>query len=524
MPLKHSYSAETIERFYSSGHWSQGSLWQCAISHPAERLAVVDGNSHFTWGELTAMAEQTATALAQQGVGRGNVVGVQLPNSMHLVVMVMAVLRLGAVYHPLNPSYRQHDLARIFELSQPKVYVFPLRFRDFDYPQLAAGLKGSFAPIAVDLDGAPALPFGTGALPSVQTLQADDVFLIGATSGSTGAPKLYVHTQNTQKNEALVLNRELGLGPDDRFLATAPLTHRGALMFGLLTCLVAGAAIVLLREYRATDVLREIEAHDITAFMAIPAQVSDLLDLIEQQPGAGSSLHVLMVSGAPVQPALVRRLKAALSDCTPVTGYGTSETGYSFFTRPADSLERLQTCGRLMPGMEVRIDHGEVLLRGAFVFSGYQADETATREALDDEGWFHTGDIGQIDDNGYLVVTGRQKNVIIRAGLKIQAEEMEYLLNLHPQVRQCALVPVPDERLGERAVLFVVPHTGAAPTLDDLRGFLNGKGVAKFKWPEGLKLVPVLPVNAIGKLDRLQLRSGLALSVALQNATGLTAP
>lgn len=508
MPLKHSYSAATVQRFHASGHWSEGSLWQCAASHPAQRLAVVDGDVRLTWGELVARAEETAAALAQKGVGQGDVVGVQLPNSVQLVVMVMAILRLGAVYHPLNPSYRRHDLARIFELSQPRVYVHPQRFRDFDYQQLAAQLEGGFAALAVALNGPPGLPAGAGPLPPLNSLAADDVFLIGATSGSTGAPKLYVHTQNTQKNEALILNREFGLGPGDRFLATAPLTHRGALMFGLLTCLVAGAAMVVLREYRAVDVLREIDAHAITAFMAIPAQVSDLLDLMEKEPGAGRSLRVIMVSGAPVPAALVRRLKALLPDCTPVTGYGTSETGYTFFTRPADSLDRLQTCGRLMPGMEVCIGaDGEILLRGAYVFSGYHADEAATRAALDDEGWFHTGDLGQIDADGYLMVTGRQKNVIIRAGLKIQAEELEQLIGGHPHVKQCALVPVPDERLGERAVLFCVPCESQAPSLKDILEFLEDRGVAKFKWPEQLKIVAALPVNAIGKLDRLQLRA-----------------
>lgn len=510
MTLTHRYSPGTLAQHYAAGHWTRGTLWDCVAMHPGDAIALVDRDRTWSWGNLRALADTTARVLVRHGVRRGDIVGVQLPNSAHLVVTVLALLRLGAVYHPLNPSYRFHDLSRIFEISRPVAFIHPLTFRQFDYRALAAQLGGDFMSIAIDLEAAPDL---SGAeeefLPDLSELSADDVFLIGATSGSTGAPKLYVHTQNTQKNEARVLNRELSITEADCFLASAPLTHRGALMFGLLTAITSGAAIVVLREYQAAEVLREIDAHGVTAIMAIPAQVSDLLDLIEQQPGAAHSLRIILISGAPVQPILVRRLKAALPDCIPVTGYGTSETGYSLFTRPTDDAAKMQTCGRSIPGMEVRIVDGEIHLRGAFVFSGYHANEAATRDAVDTEGWFHTGDLGELDADGYLIVTGRQKNVIIRAGLKIQAEEIEQLLSSHPKIRQSVLVPLPDERLGERAALFVVPQAGQFPTLDEVLDFLDARGVAKFKWPEKLTLIEALPVNAVGKLDRIRLRDAV---------------
>lgn len=510
MPLTHQYSPGTLTQNYAAGHWTHGTLWDCLEMHSRDVLALVDGDKTWSWGDLRELADATARGLVSRGVRRGDIVGVQLPNSAHLVVLILALLRLGAVYHPLNPSYRFHDLRRIFEISRPAAFVHPVFFRQFDYRALAAQLGGEFLSIAIDLEGPPGLSSDENeALPGLSELSAEDVFLIGATSGSTGAPKLYVHTQNTQKNEARILNRELSVTCADRFLASAPLTHRGALMFGLLTAVTSQAALVVLREYQAQDVLRQIDAHGITAMMAIPAQVSDLLDLVEKQPSAARSLRIIMISGAPVQPILVRRLKAALPDCTPVTGYGTSETGYSLFTRPTDDAAKMQTCGRPMPGMEVRIVDAEIHVRGAFVFSGYHADEAATRDAVDAEGWFHTGDLGELDADGYLIVTGRKRNVIIRAGLKIQAEEIEQLLSSHPKIRQSVMVAVPDERLGERAALFVVPHAGQPPTLDEVLEFLAARGVTKFKWPEFLNLIEALPVNAVGKLDRIRLRDAV---------------
>lgn len=536
MPLTHTYREEDVARFYAVGYWTKGSMWEHVAATAAaapDRPAVIEGDVVVSWGRLAELAECVAGALAARGVGHSDVVGVQLPNSLHLVVTIVALMRLGAVYHPLNPSYRLHDLGPIVAVSKPVAYLYPRHFRDFDYGQLVQKLRANsgqnFAAIEIDLSApVDVLRSDTAELPPVAALSADDVFLIGATSGSTGAPKLYLHTQNTQKNEARILNRELGIGAHDRFLPIAPLTHRGALMFGLLTALDAAATLAVLREYKADEVLRQIDANGITALMAIPAQVSDLLDLIEKRPDSARTLRLIMITGAPVSPDLIRRLKSALPACTPLTGYGTSETGYSLFTRPGDSVARLQTCGRTMPGMEVRIaagdndgiQDGEIQLRGAFVSCGYYANPEATAASLTEDGWFRTGDIGHLDEDGYLIVSGRQRNVIIRAGLKIQAEEVEQVINQHPRVKQSVVVAVPDERLGESAVVFVVPGEGETLALPELLSFLENLGVAKFKWPERLVLMPELPVNAIGKIDRIVLRGRAASEAITPRASG----
>lgn len=526
MPVTHTYPDAEVARYYATGYWTKESMWGHVAATAAaapERPAVIDGELVVSWARLVELAECVAGVLAAHGVGRGDVVSVQLPNSLHLIVTIIALTRLGAVYNPVNPAYRLHDLGPILAVSRPVAYLYPNHFRNFDYAGLVGRLKEnagqSFVAIGVDLC-APVDTLGAtrAPLPPLSALRSDDVFLIGATSGSTGAPKLYLHTQNTQKNEARILNRELGIGEDDRFLPIAPLTHRGALMFGLLTALQAGASLAVLREYKIDEVLRQIESNGITVLMAIPAQVSDLLDLIENRPDRARTLRLIMITGAPVSPDLIRRLKSALPHCTPLTGYGTSETGYSLFTRPGDSVARLQTCGRPMPGMEVRIvspdgaetgvgQDGEIQLRGAFVSCGYHANPAATAATITPDRWFRTGDIGHLDDNGYLIVSGRARNVVIRAGMKIQAEEVEHVLNRHPRIRQSVIVGEPDQRLGERAVAFVMPGEGEALTLAELQAFLEEQGVAKFKWPERLVLVPEVPLNAIGKVDRVTLRA-----------------
>lgn len=239
MPFMHSYCAEDIARFYAAGYWTKGLMWEHVAAAP-DRPAVIEGDVVVSWARLAELAEAVAGGLAARGVGHGDVVAVQLPNSLHLVVTIVALIRLGAVYNPLNPSYRLHDIGRIVAVSRPVAYLYPKRFRDFDYQQLVQQLRANsgqdFAGIEIDLS-APVdqLRLDKAELPPVGALSAEDLFLIGATSGSTGAPKLYLHIQNTQKNEARILNRELGLGAHDRFLPIAPMTHRGALMFGLLT-------------------------------------------------------------------------------------------------------------------------------------------------------------------------------------------------------------------------------------------------------------------------------------------------
>lgn len=525
MTILQRYTKRDFDTNYANGFWTADHLLDVMADHAAsapDRLAVVDGERHVTRAELAGLVERAAAAFHRAGMGRDDVVAVQLPNSVHAVVVALALFRVGAVFHGVNPSYRHADIVKIFNRSRPRFYIHTRRFRAFDYAPLVDSLRSDgrfgFAAVEVDVDRPPEEVFPEGRLPDhVGRPDPDAVILIGATSGSTGDPKLFMHTHNTQFNEARELNRQMGLGEDDVFLAFAPITHRGVFMWGFMQSMAAGAAFVLERLYDPEAVLRQIDRYGVTSLFTIPTQAVDLLDACDRGVGTGRSLRVFMLAGAPVQPGLVRRLRETWPGCAPVTGYGTSETGFAVVTLPHYPLEQLQTCGQPLPGMEVRVDrdpasedpNGELQLRGAYVSAGYYGDQKATSEAFAGDGWIRTGDIGHIDGDGNVVVTGRLKNVIIRSGLKIQAEEVEEVLLRHDAIAHAVLIGISDDQVGERSAACLVLRGGRSITLEELTGFLDRQGIAKFKWPEKLVIFDALPMNAIGKFDRIVMRRQL---------------
>ena len=522
MSILQRYGRRDYEKFYKAGLWTSDHLLDI-MSHFANadsgRIAIIDGDIRVTRGELTALIDNAACALKSEGISSEDIVAVQLPNSLHLVVVCLALLKVGAIYHPINPSYRHNDVVKIFSASKPALFIYTRRYRSFNYEELIDSLNSepgfSVEGRLVDIDRRIDEAFKQVAEPgSFEAPDPDAIYLIGTTSGSTGAPKLYMHTHNTQFNEARSLNAEMGLGEDDAFLAFAPITHRGVFMWGFVQAMAAGALLVVERNYNPEEIMARIESECISSLFAIPNQVIDLLNVSRAKDAQVNSLRVLMMAGAPVQPELVTRIRHQWPNCAPVTGYGTSETGYAVITRPNYPVEHLQTCGKPLAGMEVSVDHttgsdgksGELVLRGAYISSGYYANQAATNAGYDSKGWFHTGDLGYIDNDGNVRVTGRIKNVIIRSGLNIQAEEVEEVLLRHNSIVHAVVIGKDHARTGERAVVCLVLHENSALSLAEITTFLGDEGMAKFKWPEELVLMDELPVNAAGKVDRILLR------------------
>ena len=522
-PIVPPYPEHIARHHYASGLWSETLLVEqianWAKARPTQ-VAIVDGDDRINYAELVRLTTDAARWLQSLGVRRGDVVAVQLPNCAHLVITVLALLRLGAIYMPLNAAYRESDVSRILDVAPPRLYLYPRRFGTTDYAALVESIGERTEhlknPIALDLDAPfdPPLPVGDGDAP-LPTAEADDLFLLGSTSGSTGEPKLYAHSQNTQFGEARMMNEVLNLTSDDVFLVMAPMTHRGALMYGLLMALTAGGTLVVARQYKTNEVVRLIDEESVTTFFAIPTSVFEILGAASAKGIACTSLRRLMLAGAPVQPELVALIQEHWPNCIPVTGYGASESGFATATRPDDPLEVLQTCGRPLPGQQIAIDgdaaqgdEGEILARGTFLFRGY-VSEQQTRNSLTD-GWLRTGDLGRIDSDGNLHVTGRLKNVIIRAGMKIRAEEVETILLTHPSVAEALVIGMHHERLGEQAVACVVPKPGMTLGPDEIAPLFEDSGISKFKWPELLACVSALPKNAVGKQDRGATRAALS--------------
>ena len=526
MRIQTIYTKQYMDRWYKSGWWKDATfsdyLTAAAAKHP-EKTALAHGERRVSYKELAALVGDLAAAFAAEGIGTEDVVSVQLPNSVELAATILALAQIEAIYNPLNPGYRRHEVEGITTLVESRAIVCPREYKNFSYTGLHEEVlqTRNAAPLKICVGDAPAgwIRFEDFAKTGANTLREfpradpDAVFLLGATSGTTGNPKIYIHTAQTQLQEALALNRTLQVGADSRFLVMAPMTHRGALMFGLFTTIAAGASAVLADAFEPAKVLDLMEREKITHFMAIPTQVVDLLNIYEKNPRDFSNLRLAVVSGAPVGEALVERFTRAWPACVPVTGYGMSECGYSTLTMPGDSREKLFTSGRPALGMEVEIrgdenriqksgEVGEICIRGPMLFAGYYGNQAATRQSIDAGGWLHSGDLGFIDAEGYLHPVGRVKHVIIRGGLKIHAEEIEFLLSQHPAVSLSVVAAVPDERLGERGCACVVPREGARFDLAELRRFFEKKGVAKFQWPEFVEIFDEFPRTPVGKLDR----------------------
>ncbi|HJM93728.1 MAG: AMP-binding protein [Alphaproteobacteria bacterium] len=530
-----SYGRAEYQEYYAKGYWRAETFpeaLRASVRTAPDRTALVHAERRLSHAELFAQVRRAAAGLESLGVGPGSVVSLQLPNSIELVVAVLAVWELGAVYNPLNPGYRRHEVAAIAGAAKPVVLICPHDFAGFDYPTMIeealgealAGAANETSLVAVG--GAPGpgwhgfdelLALGENQLAQgwrgPAAWDADAVFLIGATSGTTGTPKLYMHSTNSQLQEARMLNWELGFSGEDVFLAVAPLTHRGAMMYGLFTALAAGATLVLADAFVPAEVLRLFESEGVTAFMAIPTLALDLLAEFERQPRDVRRLRRAMLSGAPVTDALIERFTKTWPDCVPVSGYGLSETGYCTFLRPGDPRGKLTTSGRLAPGIELRLrmqdggdaapgEVGEIMLRGWMVCAGYFDNQQATAQTIDDQGWFATGDLGVQDADGYLQPVGRLKHMIIRGGLNIFAEELEHLLLQHPAIMAAVVIGMPDERLGERACACLVSNPGESFAIADARQFFQELGVAKYKWPEFIIPFDGFPLNSVGKLDR----------------------
>lgn len=519
------YSAADIDRHRAAGHWTDETFGAMLAHHCASRssaVALTDGHRQLTWAELEREVDRVARAFAGLGVSTEDRVSVQLPNCIELVVAILATWRVGAIYQPLNPMYRTVELTSVMGLVRPRVVVTTDSRVGFDHPSLIDQVLGDLdqpaAKVVVgsaegwmsyaDLDGEGAPRTEPDSL---------RVALLGTTSGTTGDPKVYMHVQATQVFEARCLVDGLQITADDVMLAAAPLTHRGALMVGLFTSLVAGSTLVLGDARDTGGISALIEGQRVSMFMGIPTIVSDLLALHERPQLSvpdHSSLRCVVVSGAPVTADLLERFVHRWPQAIAATGYGLSETGWCTFLRVGDPVEKIATSGRLAPETEIQIrdeagrvlpegQTGEVYIRGPMTCAGYFDNQRATEAAIDEDGWFKSGDLAVMDTDGYIQPVGRSKHMIIRGGLNIYAEEIERLIEEHHDVDGAVVVAIPDERLGERACACLVVRPGSTFGLAEMQRFCEERGLARYTWPERVELLDELPRNPIGKIDRL---------------------
>jgi cyclohexanecarboxylate-CoA ligase len=511
--------------------WGADTLWSAFAATAAragDRTAVVEDAARLSFGALATRAEALAGALAALGVAPGDAVALQLPNWWETVVALLATARLGAVAVPIPSIHRERELAFILRQTRARLLFIPGRYRDCDHRELVTTLRPELPALAEvivvrDAPGAAmrsldALPAGSLARPP---LDPAAVALVIYTSGPTADPKGVLHSHRTLLAEARSLEAVHGLATDDTVLMPSPLMHISGIVHALLVPAALGSCAVLMPRWNPTEALRLIAAERVTYMVGAPTFLRDLAQQVEAGAAGVSTFRLFSCGGADVDPALVAGAAARLG-CVAKRVYGSTEFPTITTTGPDDPpTRRIDSEGRAIGANEVRVvgddgvvvpsgEEGEVLARGPECFLGY-LDSALNVESFTADGWFRTGDLGTLDAQGYLRITGRKKDIIIRKGENISAREIEDLLAAHPGVVEVAVVGVPDPAAGEIACAVLRLCGGATPpTLDDLTRHLLARGLSKRKLPERLAVVEDFPRTASGKVLKRALREQLA--------------
>jgi acyl-CoA synthetase (AMP-forming)/AMP-acid ligase II len=498
--------------------------------------AVVDGERRFSFGELARDATTAAKAFITAGVQPGDRVAIWAPNSYEWVVSLLGLQSAGGILVPLNTRFKGTEAAYVLNRSRATVLVTVGGFLGVEYPEMLAReqlphlertvvLRESGAEWSEFLEAGDGLDDGE-VDSRIEAIKPGDVSDIIFTSGTTGAPKGVVSTHGQSLAVFAEWSRLVGLRAGDRYLLVNPMFHTFGYKAGILACLMAGATMVPLPVFDVTAALRTICDERISVVPGPPTLYQSLLDHPALASSDISSLR-LAVTGAAVIPVdLVRRIVDDLGAETVLTAYGLTEaTGFVTATREGDDLETIATTsGRAIDGVEVRIVAagsnaegprdptpqapgvpGEVVCRGYNVMQGYFEDAQQTAAAIDADGWLHTGDIGVLDEGGNLRITDRLKDLFIVGGFNAYPAEIEQLLLRHPDLAQCAVVGVPDERLGEVGVAFVVPRPGVLVEPAGVIGWAK-ENMANYKVPRQVQIVDALPLNASGKVLKFELR------------------
>lgn len=501
-----------------------------ASSFP-DRDALVDVSSARRWSyaELLADVRRLATGLLQAGIGTGDRVGIWAPNCAEWVLTQYATAQIGAILVNVNPAYRSHELAYALKQSGAAMVISASRFKTSDY----VGMLGEVAPECPDLRevvfiGSPRWQELAGtsidatALAQVAaTLDAQDPINIQYTSGTTGYPKGATLSHRNILNNGYLVGELLGYTEADRICLPVPLYHCFGLVMGSLAATSHGATIVLAGPgFDPAATLRAVQDEACTSLYGVPTMFIAELGLADFGDYDLTSLRTGIMAGSPCPAEVMRRVIDDMHMAGVAICYGMTETSpVSAQTRSEDSLEqRVETVGQVGPHLEIKLTDpgtgatvprgqvGELCTRGYSVMTGYWNDPDKTAAAIDAEGWMHTGDLAVMDGDGYVRITGRIKDMVIRGGENIYPREIEEFLYTHPDIRDAQVIGVPDETYGEELMAVVMMREGAPPlTVERLREFCTGR-LAHFKVPRYVRVVTEFPMTVTGKVRKDQMR------------------
>ncbi|MFE4080241.1 class I adenylate-forming enzyme family protein [Paenarthrobacter sp. YIM B13468] len=458
---------------------------------------------------LTFALETAAQAarLAASGVSRGDVVAILLPNCAEIVTTMFAAWSLGAALTPMNPALTDPEVIYQLQDSEAKVIIGDERAR-----RLATGLEITYVDASTIHAGSPADPDNAPA--AVAAAGPKDFALIIYTSGTTGKPKGCVLDHNNITAMVTSISTHLEIDAQDTSLLVLPLFHCNGLLIGVLSVLGAGGTVVIAPRFDAKTFWDVVEAERPTFFSAVPTMYA-MLDAQTTAAVDTSSLRFLVCGAAPMPADLLERFQDRFG-VPVVEGYGLSEGSVASTLNPLRGSRKAGTVGPVLPGQQVRIvtmdgaaakqgEHGEILIKGANVMRGYLGRPEETAKVLH-EGWLHTGDVGYLDEDGYLVLVDRIKDVIIRGGENIFPKEIEFVLYQHPDVLEAAVVGLPDPLFGEVPVAYVAPVPGRQLDVAELERHCLAS-LAKFKVPRQFVIIASLPKNSVGKIVKAGLTS-----------------
>ena len=534
-----------------------GALLDSIISRQANQLAVVYANKGLrqTWAEFGAAVDATAKGLMRMGVAKGDKVALWATNEPHWLTLMFATAKIGAILVPVNTSYRNEELLYLFEKSDSSVIFAGKGFRDHDFlttlenivpemhtaangvinsaklPMLKAVVslrptdKTDFLTLESVMEMGKSLPDAAYQARKAEILPSD-VVNMQYTSGTTGFPKGVMLTHINILNNGYWIGRHQNFSPRDRVCLPVPLFHCFGCVLGVMACVNHGATMVLMETFDASSTLASVEKERCTALYGVPTMFLAMLEHKNFPKTDTTSLRTGIMAGSVCPAPLMARVIEQMHMKEITICYGLTEGSPVMTQTHADEefKRRVSTVGRAMPGIEVRIAHpltmqemprnepGEVVCRGYNIMKGYYNNPEATAEAITD-GWLHSGDLGIMDDDGYVVITGRKKDMILRGGENIYPREVEEFLSGMPEVLDIQIVGTPSRVYGEEVVAYIIPREGQTITPQKIRSFCKGR-IAWQKVPRYIEFVDKFPLTASGKIQKFILREWAAKKYA----------
>ncbi|EHJ8071684.1 medium-chain fatty-acid--CoA ligase [Escherichia coli] len=535
MKVTLTFNEQRRAAYRQQGLWGDASLadyWQQTARAMPDKIAVVDNHgASYTYSALDHAASCLANWMLAKGIESGDRIAFQLPGWCEFTVIYLACLKIGAVSVPLLPSWREAELVWVLNKCQAKMFFAPTLFKQTRPVDLILPLQNQL-PQLQQIVGVDKLAPATSSLSLSQiiadntslttaiTTHGDELAAVLFTSGTEGLPKGVMLTHNNILASERAYCVRLNLTWQDVFMMPAPLGHATGFLHGVTAPFLIGARSVLLDIFTPDACLALLEQQRCTCMLGATPFVYDLLNVLEKQPADLSALRFFLCGGTTIPKKVARECQQLGIKLLSV--YGSTESSPHAVVNLDDPLSRfMHTDGYAAAGVEIKVVddarktlppgcEGEEASRGPNVFMGYFDEPELTARALDEEGWYYSGDLCRMDEAGYIKITGRKKDIIVRCGENISSREVEDILLQHPKIHDACVVAMPDERLGERSCAYVVlkaPHHSLS--LEEVVAFFSRKRVAKYKYPEHIVVIEKLPRTASGKIQKFLLRKDI---------------